>query len=966
MTFRDLIVLLPCQSLESLSLQREPQEANELLAGWSMLYHPLLVAHSEGVPRWSSADTPPEAPGESLIVVPPSVESQLPAEWAQRVEADGAKLLRHLHSRKEMVDAALALLPADAPTVDADLAADFLALGFCHLQVELLTRQLRYMSNLDEDRFRRHLKDAAQSALLHDDPSACEHLRSAFDRLTEAREYFYPVETYLFDLTLVASTTLGASLRSELQSGWPVNLLLSGALLDEMARREPATLDLLRESLGQGTVELVAAEYDERELPLLTREDVLAELQRGLECYQRHLGRKPTIYGRRRAGLTPILPSVLRSLGFDGALHFTLEDGRFPIESQSKIRWEGLDGSEIDAVARVPTDVRQSDAFLRLPERLGNSMDVDHAATMVFAHWAGQSSPWYEDLRRMADYCPVLGRFTLAPGYFQSTLHAGRVTRHEAEKYRSPYLRQDVDAHTPNPISRWVQYRRDRASADAAAAWNTLSDLVTGRVAASEDPLASPVPPIPANASSYDNHLARARTRLGSALGGRDAAASDGLLLVNPHSFRRRALVDVSALSAMPKVGGPVLLARQWEAAKPPSDQAVQAPSGEGQLGGGAAIRPTVKQVLVEVPPLGFAWVGPDKPGPQAPDQARRKPLDPPLAEGNQLRNEHFEITFDATTGAIQSIHNFAVRGNRMGQQIGMRLVHPAEVRRQAREPGAEDEYSIMAADALVLEQIGPLEARAVARGRLVDRKAHTLAEFVQTTRIQRGGRIITLEIELDPRQQPEADPWNSYYAARFAWADETATLARGVGLTRRPIDGTFLEAPDFIDLRAPRTQLTILPAGLPYHRRFGLRKLDSLLVVKGEQARRFRLAIGVDVGYCGRAAMDFLTADLLPALPWSQPPNRSGWLFHVDERNVLATQWETIAVDGRPKGLRVRLLETEGRAATADLACFRPPASARKTDLLGQRLAELPISGDRVTIDLAAHEWTQVEVYFS
>ena len=40
--------------------------------------------------------------------------------------------------------------PRSGCEVDAELSADFMALGFGYLVVELLTRQLRYMSNLDE------------------------------------------------------------------------------------------------------------------------------------------------------------------------------------------------------------------------------------------------------------------------------------------------------------------------------------------------------------------------------------------------------------------------------------------------------------------------------------------------------------------------------------------------------------------------------------------------------------------------------------------------------------------------------------------------------------------------------------------------------------------------------------------------------------------------------------------------
>jgi alpha-mannosidase len=112
-------------------------------------------------------------------------------------------------------------------------------------------------------------------------------------------------------------------------------------------------------------------------------------------------------------------------LGFSGALHFTLDDGKFPSDNQSRIQWEGFDGDSIEAVGRVPVDVSRADAFLRLPERLGNSMDLDHVATVVLAHWPGQSSPWYDALRRVAEYSNVLGTFATIDDYFQQTSYSG-------------------------------------------------------------------------------------------------------------------------------------------------------------------------------------------------------------------------------------------------------------------------------------------------------------------------------------------------------------------------------------------------------------------------------------------------------------------------------------------------------------------------------------------------------------
>jgi len=923
MTFNELIVLLPCQSLESLSLKRSAQEAEELLSGWSALYHPALVAHAEGTPKWSSAEVPPEDPGGSLIVVPGCVEGSLPGGWIERAEEAGARLIRHFPHRAALLEAALAMLPEEPAPKAPCLVGDFLALGFCHLQVELLTRQLRYTSNLDEARFQQHLRDAAQSAVGGDENATREHLRAAFDRLTEAREYFYPVETSLLDLTLVASTTLGAGLREELASGRPVNLLLPAGVLGQLAREQPDSLALLQQGLAQGTVTLIGGEKDEWELPLMAIEEVLAGLRRGLAGYLGAVGQRPALFGRRRFGLTPLLPPILHKLGFTGAIHFTLDDGRFPTGNQSKIRWEGFDGTEIEALARIPFDVCHPDCYLRLAERLGNTMDLDQAATAVFAHWPGQSSPWHEDLRRMAEYGPVLGRFARMTDYFQNTLHAGRTERYEAEKYRSPYLEQEVAEGRPDPISRWVRHHHSRAAVDALQGLETLSALVAG-----------------SSEHGPESSLEAALARFGRLVAGTGGQSQAGYLVANPLSFARRLCLDVSDLDRLPDVRTPVL-------------QAVESPAG--------------KQVAIEIPPMGFVWVGVPVEGTAGERGKRASSRQPsaPLAADHQLRNEFGEATLDPTTGAIQSIHNFALRGNRLAQQIAIRLVDPADARGKGLAPGSEEEYSVMAADEVAAVESGPWVGRIVARGRLLDRSGDLLARFVQSTQVRRGSRIVELEIELDLQREPGPSPWKSYCAARFAWADETAEVHRGVGLTRRAVDGDFIEGPDYIDVRSPRTQFTILPGGLPYHRRFGPRRLDSLLVVRGERARRFRLGIGIDVGYCARAALEFLAADNSLVSRHPAPASPSGWLFHFDARNVLATHWEPVTAQRRTIGFRVRLLETEGRHARTRLRSFRPVESARKTDFLGQGLVGLPVHDDAITIELNRHEWAEVEALF-
>jgi alpha-mannosidase len=711
-----------------------------------------------------------------------------------------------------------------------------------------------------------------------------------------------------------------------------------------MARRQPATLALLREALDADRATLIGGEYDELELPLLTPEGILDQLRRGLASYQRHLGRRPTIFGRRRFGLTPLLPQILRQLGFVGALHFTLDDGRFPVGNQSKLRWEGLDGTEMESLARIPFEVLRPDRYLRLAERLGDTADLDHASTAIFAHWPGQSSPWYDDLWRMAQYGPALGRFKTLAQYFESTTYAGRSERYSADKYVSPYLAQDVDSARPDPISRWVRYHRQSEMAHRAQALSAMTEVAGGTVphqATGEDSSAAPASPEPDQATQPDRRLEQAMASLAALVSGPPAAVSQtaGWLLANPRNFTWRECLDVSQWDALPAVSGAV----------------VEAAEAAGH-----------KQVLVDVPAMGFAWVGPapGDPSSAAQKKPRKKEDLPALAQGNVLKNEHLEVTVSPVTGGIQAIHNSAVRANRLGQQVAMRLARP---RRAGAEGGDEEQdYSIMAADEVSVEEAGPFVGRIRSRGRLMDRQGQRVARFVQTTEIRRASRILELRIDLDVDRQPEPEPWGSYYAVRFAWTDETVQTYRNVGLASQSTETAFVESPLWFDISGTRARMTILTAGLPYHRRFGLRKLDTLLVVRGETARSFRLGIGMDLAHPAPAALGFLAGGL-PRVP-ERPPHASpsGWFFHVDVRGVVATHWEPVLADGKPAGFRVRLLETEGRQVQVGLRAFRSLGSSRKLDLLGEGPTDLPVQDDRTTLDLGPYQWADVEAHFA
>jgi alpha-mannosidase len=275
-----------------------------------------------------------------------------------------------------------------------------------------------------------------------------------------------------------------------------------------------------------------------------------------------------------------------------------------------------------------------------------------------------------------------------------------------------------------------------------------------------------------------------------------------------------------------------------------------------------------------------------------------------------------------------------------------------------------ETGYSVMVADAIEVTQADAAVGELVSRGRLVDRSGRKLAGFVQKFRATRGSRVLRIDIELQPEEEPRADAWNSYYACRLAWADEAADVYRTVGGVRSKTEARRFESPLYVELDMPKNRTAILTGGLAYHRRVGLRMLDTLLVVRGETARKFSLGVGIDLTHPLQDALSLLapaTAVWQQATPHAGPS--SGWLFHIDSKNVIATHWEPICDGPKVTGLRVRLLEAHDRAAAVTLTALRKPSSARKTDFTGQTLGDCKVDADKIQFDMQPCEWAQVEV---
>jgi len=922
MSYKQCVILLPCHSLEDFPTHHEGDDAQGLLAGWTALFHPGLIASSGSMPQWWRMDDPGEELADHLLIIPSVSASELPTGFTQRAKDAGATLIRRKQDRDEILNLALQNCDNRYQQIDPELVADFLALGYAYLLIELLTRQMRYACNLDEVHFNDLIVAGAQAAVEGDHELAKQKLTACFDVLAEERDHYYSVEAFLVDLTLVAPTTLGPALTKEIEDGSPTNLLLTGEVIDKIADQHPDLLAAIQSAIAEKRLTIVGGEQTEQRLPQMSLEDLRSALQNGGTAAANQFGQRPTVFGRRTFGLTPALPQILNKLGFRGAIHATLDDGRFPEGQQLKTRWEGPDHSAIDAIARAPLNAKEPQNFLGYANKLGETMDMDHVATLFFAHWPGQASCWYNDLKRIAKYGPLLGRMVTLEEYFGDTDFPAHLDSFTADQYRAPYLKQDVIRNVVDPISSRIRYWRQVATAAAAQKLAALTSLVTSRPSQHTDPGAAPTDQLAAAASDFATALPRQP--------GSDEA---GHLVANPLNFTRRLGVELPQLENAPAVASPIYAADK---------------QGESPL------------AVVDVPAMGFAWVTGSSTA--ARPKKGLQDLVQDLTADDQsivLRNEFFQATLNTITGTLQSLHDYKTRGNRLSQQLAMRLKPGKGV----PEHELASIYSVMAADETNILHNSTTMGEVEMRGRLLERDGETVATFIQRYQVWRGSRVLRLQLEIQAEKEFRSDPWNSYAALRFAWADEGAEIWRTVNETRHKTESTRFETSHYVEVDSGDARTTILTGGLPYHRKQGLRMLDSLLLVRGETATQFELGIGVDLKHPMQQALELLTpTTIVPQQAARTAPADSRWLLHLPARNVQATHWEAIQEGEQIVGFRVRLVETDGRPAKVKLSSFKPVSKAHKSDFQAQSISDCDVEDGAILFELSGHEWAEIE----
>ena len=945
MKYNELIVLIPCHSLEDFPTELTEAPAASLLNGFAILWHPALLASAGAFPKWVRSDDTLSVAPDRLVVVPTPCDEWVPSAWVERARREGSTVIADEHDREKMLQQALEPLELDQQ-VDPELVADFLALGTTYLQIELLTRHMRNYSNLDEVHMQREALAAAQAALANDAEATRTHLGHCFEMLLECRERFYPVDCFMLDLCLVNPDFAGEELALLADSEMPANLLATADDWEQIVSQDPALGSKLREAIQIKRIEIIGGDQAELATPLMSLDSSIWQLRQGRETLQRVLGAKPTTWARKRFGLGSHIPQIADRFGYQGALHFVLDDGIYPDEEQSQLRWEGSDGTAIDAFSRIPLAADSAGSFLRFPVRMAESMDYDHTAAVVFARWPKMKSPWLTDLRRAHRYNKVLGKFVTFAEFFGTASSPGRLSDFRASGYMTLNLIQSVAREEQNPISRWMKYWTIRRQFEAFDWCRQIAQLMSNGVGSLPPENKLEVTIEAAHTEADPSDIAAADTALKDesaavkeslkrlfAVGG---IPGHGLLIINPQSFARRSLV-------------------KWSQGGPGQESAIRQRQID-ELGASA---------LVDLPPAGFVWLSAEE------NLLQTEVGKKPLADELTLRNEFFEVTLSAVTGGIASVLTYSRSPNRVSQQVAYRFPHERTIATMAggEEQSYKTYYSSMKLHQSRVISAGPLIGEIETAGELIDdQSGNPIASYVQRTRIVRGRPNVDVRLKLELASAPTGDPWTNYVGCRFAWKHSTAGITGSMQQGAHTTGKQRIEAPQYIEIADESFRTTILTPGLPYYRMTGERMVDMLLITEGETRREFDFSIAIDAKYPMQAHLSAMSPPIVIPTDTAPPVDRmrsEGWLFFVGAQNVVLTRILPQRSEAEQPGFIVRLLETEGRRKTFPLRCFRVPQTARQVDFNGKPIHSLKVTDEEVIVEISPYEICDIELTF-
>lgn len=969
-SFTNLVIALPCDSLEDFHPDYRGASAENLLECWTGLWHPALIKQTnssleiqstaETTGYWQNADV--QAP---LIVVPnisaAGLDSATMMGWTANCDA---LVIEDLTDRRQIVEQAATtsqeLLDWKSSVPD-EIAEDFYALGYAYLQTMLMSLQLRYSTNLDQVDFDQKVVEAAEAAVAGNKKETSDKLFACFDVLLEEKNCYYPVEPQLCELVLTHPNTLGQSLTKQLEtSDTPISVLISGQDARTLAEKNTPALETIKQRITDQKLSIVGGLNVELDDNLVCGETVANQLAAGRASLEHVFGQPPNVFARRSFGLNPTTPNLLKNFGYSGAIHAIFSNGTIPSMGSGAMRWTSDSDEHVLAISELPMDAADSGTFLNLGAELGEMIDSAHSATALLTHWPNKTCQSLDDLKRIAKFVPLFGSFVTADLVFDEAYDPGYGQAFTADEYESPHLNNAIKTRQKNPISRYTDYWRRFHHFETARriallaivehdidlatfapfqlrAAQLQSDIELATVA--DDPLSC--------SASIDERiqtlLADAKQLLQATPSGQQQSSNPSQVfrLLNCHSAKQR--IEVKPPSGL---------------TLPPGSKKAQPPVCFAVNHSASGSDSSSSCWILDLP--GFSKMEIDFGKVESKNQFQK---DPPLSTDLLLQNEFFKIQIDETSGGIRSIQQHSSKTNLAGQQLAIRL---------PKSHASKSLYADMIADSIQTIENQTLTAAIKSTGRLTA-GGQDLARFEQTVRIVRGLRRIEVDVKLEPLE-PLTASREHYICSRLAWKSEGARLMANVLDSCEQVANQWFHATQFVTIKElDSPPVSMLTGGLPFHRRANRRMFDSVLMLANESQTNFSFAITIDQPYPAAAASSRLGPTVrLPVEQNNEMESkqfRSDWLFHFNRKNILATSVKPIFNEaGKFHGVSLRLKETEARAAELTISTFKALQSAQVVKFNEDVFSTLPLdeADDRkVTVAVEPLTFLQVNLFF-
>lgn len=909
------------------------------------LWHPAILWGTDSPPRVDSAYEHEQPKAGRMYVLPETPPQFLPDDWDDRLHAIGAIRLPAHSTREATWSSFYEKITESAQKPETqeyfnkpeilqllelpeEAVQPFYGLGFGYMMIDTLFEAMDHDKLLDLAGFWSDIQLGIQTLLDKAPAEETEnHLKNAAQKLLSAREVLYSVNIHLLDLWDLTEQTAGCPPLA-LATGNPLSILCNAKTLEQLPADLLTTISSkMDEAIQPPILEVIGGIYRDREDGILPVESQLWNLRHGREVTKRLLKTNVEVLARKQSASHPQTPCYVQQTGFRRAFLSSFDGATTPSYRATIVNWTSPDGKSIDAFTRVPSSTAKAETFFNLVHTLHQSISQDSAPTVSIIHDRETVQPFYADWLALSKLGPVLGEWSTFTRYFSDAMAGEYVGVSNADDFFIDYLEQRVNARRADVVSGFARHARERRQLDAAYAFAAINRVMaaapfegdpaqqlaalhalenTRETAGVDGIIGQEYPEIAKNTTYWAKWLT-------SRLQSRSAENQPGYMVLNPCMFTRRVTLELD------KANGHLPITDPLKAAQTDADQT---------------------RVVVEVPPLGFAWI--PATGNPAPAKPRVR-----MADGHTIRNEFLEAEIDEATGGIKAIRDVKTRSSR----IGMQLVF---------NPGSRSECR-----GVQITKNGAALGEITSTGVLFNEANEEIAEFKLRLRAWLTRPMIDVKIDITPKMKPTGYPWHSYYGARFAWRDERAAIVRGVNGAAMRTDHNRPMSADFVDIRLGRFGTTIVTGGLPFHQRQGSRMLDVILVPECEETASFELGLALDREYPMQAAFGFVSpVSVIPTTKGPPHVGPLGWLFQVDSPNLLLLGLRPTA-DGK-RSMIATFLETSGvHGGTANLICVRDPISATMIDGDDQQANGLSINGDAVQLDFAAGELFRVRIDF-